>query len=78
MAVDMNRLTKARQLWPKQTANLAAPVQAFYHAWEQCREADQDAALETIEGFTLALPVVTAPSRSVEISHSCAPRYHPL
>ena len=52
MAVDMSRLTKARQLWPKQTANLAAPVQAFYHAWEQCREADQDAALGTIAGFT--------------------------
>jgi hypothetical protein len=52
MAVDMSRLTKARQLWPKQTTNLAAPVQAFYHAWEQCREADQDAALETIAGFT--------------------------
>ncbi len=31
---------------------VAAPVQAFYHAWEQCREADQEAALETIEGFT--------------------------
>jgi hypothetical protein len=52
MAVDMSRLTKARQLWPKQTASLPASVQAFYTAWEQCREADQDAALETIPGFT--------------------------
>ena len=52
MAVVMSRLTNARQLWPKQTANLAAPVQAFYHAWEQCRETDQDAALGTIAGFT--------------------------
>ncbi len=34
------------------TNRLAAPVQAFYHAWEQCREADQDAALETIQGLT--------------------------
>ena len=52
MAVDMSRLTKTRQLWRKQTANLAAPVQAFYHAWEQCREVDQDAALRLIEGLT--------------------------
>ena len=52
MAVDMNRLTKARQLWPKNTVNLPAPVQAVFHAWEQCREADQDAALDLIEGFT--------------------------
>jgi hypothetical protein len=50
--VDMNRLTKARQLWPKNTASLSAPVQAFYHAWEQCREVDQDAALGLIEGPT--------------------------
>jgi hypothetical protein len=50
--MDMSRLTKARQKWPKQTASLAAPVQAFCHAWEQCREADQDAALNLIEGFT--------------------------
>ncbi len=50
--MDMSRLTKARQLWPKQTASLPASVQAFYHAWEQCRKADQDAALGTIPGFT--------------------------
>ena len=52
MAVDMSRLTKARQLWPKNTASLSAPVQAVFHAWEQCREADQDAALRLIEGLT--------------------------
>ncbi len=52
MAVDMSRLTKARQLWPKQTASLATPVQTFYHAWEKCREVDQDATLGTIAGFT--------------------------
>ena len=52
MAVDMNRLTKARQLWPKNTANLPAPVQAIFQAWEQCREADQDEALRLIEGLT--------------------------
>jgi hypothetical protein len=52
MAVDMNRLTKARQLWPKNTANLPAAVQAVFHAWEQCREADQDVALGLIEGLT--------------------------
>jgi hypothetical protein len=52
MAVDMNRLTKARQLWQKNTANLPAAVQAVFHAWEQCREADQDVALGLIEGLT--------------------------
>ena len=52
MAVDMCRLTQARQKWPKQTASLAAPVQAYYHAWEQCSAADQDAALARIEGLT--------------------------
>jgi hypothetical protein len=52
MSSDMIGLAIARQRWPKHPNGLPPPVHAVFTAWEQCREADQDEALDQIDGFT--------------------------
>jgi hypothetical protein len=52
MPSDMNVLAIARQRWPKHPNGLSAPVSAVLTAWEQCRTAEQDEALDQIDGFT--------------------------
>jgi hypothetical protein len=52
MPSDMNVLAIARQRWPKHPNGLSAPVRAVFTAWEQCQAAEQDGALDQIDGFT--------------------------
>ena len=48
----MTNLARARQRWPKHPNGLSAPVRAVFTAWEQCQQAEQDEALDQIDGFT--------------------------
>ena len=52
MPSDMANLAIARQRWPKHPNGLPAPVRAVFTAWEQCQQAEQDEALDQIDGFT--------------------------
>ena len=52
MPPDMTSLALARQRWPKHPNGLSAPVRAVFTAWEQCQQAEQDEALDQIDGFT--------------------------
>ena len=52
MPSDMTNLALARQRWPKHPNGLSAPVRAVFTAWEQCQQAEQDEALDQIDGFT--------------------------
>ncbi len=52
MPSDMNDLAVARQRSPKHPNGLSVSVRAVFTAWEQCQEAEQDEALDQIDGFT--------------------------
>jgi hypothetical protein len=71
MPSDMTSLARARQRWPKHPNGLSAPVRAVLTAWEQCQQAEQDEALDQIDGFTRPPPVDSPPNRNVGTSLYC-------
>ena len=51
MPGNLDDLASARQRWPKRHDNLLEALQAVFKAWSNCRETEQDNALEQIEGL---------------------------
>jgi hypothetical protein len=69
---DMNGLAIARQRWPKNTNGLSAPVRAVFTAWEQCQTAEQDEALDQIDGFTRPPGRFTSKQKCRDLNYSIA------